>query len=346
MVGEGAEVLRRPALARFRDEARELAERGGLRREPRHPARPLVEGGGVRRMVPDSRLHAVVDDRPEVGVAPEEGEEVVEMERKPEGVEGEVEVDEGSVGPLHVAPQHPVRVREVLDHGAHRGELRMAGEPFQMPAMLGVLEVHPPDDGGGRPGRVRDPEQVLRLLDARGGLHHDGRLDPVPFEAGGEVGRAVAAVEDRVARLHPVVVAAPGLPVVVVRVDPHRAIHFLLPSAAGPAGAFHSVRAAAVRSERRGGGAPAPSGRPTARAGSTRAPRGHCPRPPAPAGCPGSPRPRTGGGAETGARRRRAGPRATGRPRRGAGPARGPLPAPARSCSGRRGPGRSRGSRS
>ena len=253
VVGKGAEITHRPVLVRFRHQPRELAEGRGLVGQPRHLLRPIVEGGGrFRPVVPDARLHAVVDHDPKVRIALEDGEEVVEVRRKAQRVEGEVDVDDGLVGPLHVAPQHPVDVRDVLDQWPHTGELRVAGQPLELAAVPGVLEVHPSDDRQGRVARVREPQHVLGLVDALRGLDDDGPVDSALLEARFEVGRPVAAVQDRVVLGHPVVVAAPGLPIVLVRIDPHVVVSML--HAVG----VREARPDAIRSGRRGASVPRP----------------------------------------------------------------------------------------
>ena len=65
------------------------------------------------------------------------------MARKAQGVKGQVQIAQRSVGPLHIVAQHPVVVWDVLDHRAHALELGMGFQPFQHLCICGVFEIHP-----------------------------------------------------------------------------------------------------------------------------------------------------------------------------------------------------------
>ncbi len=99
MIGVGTQIVERPILLRFSHETGEFAPRLRPIGEPGHPFGPAVEGLGTLGMVADPRLHAVIDHHPQIGIAPEQSQEIIQMRRKTECIEGEVELDDGLIIP-------------------------------------------------------------------------------------------------------------------------------------------------------------------------------------------------------------------------------------------------------
>ena len=70
------------------------------------------------------------------------------MGRKTQRVEGQIELDDGLVGPLHLVAQHPIDVGNVLDHWAQSDEFWVPGKSLKVVPVAGVLEIHPAHDRG------------------------------------------------------------------------------------------------------------------------------------------------------------------------------------------------------
>ena len=211
----GPQVRHGPARRGFGDQPGQLAERP-LPRQPRHASSPCVK---ARRMVADRRLHGVVDHHPQAGVAVEQAGEVLKMLRTAQRVEGQSHLRQRVETPGCARAQHPVRVGDVLDHRAHAAKLRMLCKALQRAPVGGVVEIHPADHRRHAVGLVRDPQQIPGLRHGRRRLHQHRRAHPRRRQRGREVGGAVGARQHRIILRHPAVIAARGVPVVLVRVD-------------------------------------------------------------------------------------------------------------------------------
>ena len=83
-------------------------------------------------MLGDLRLHAMIDHNLHVGIALEDGQEIVDVAWHAERLEPQSETGDRLEGPLNVVTQHPVVIRDVLDHRPHSLEFRVAGKPLEL----------------------------------------------------------------------------------------------------------------------------------------------------------------------------------------------------------------------
>jgi hypothetical protein len=119
----------------------------------------------------------VIEHHSQLRVARDELAQRRQVARQDQCVEHQAAIDHRLEGRRQVPAEHPLRVRDVLDHGPQTHELVVGRERGDRVGGVRGFEVGPADDARDEVVRVRELQQVARLGHGGGGLHEDRRAD-------------------------------------------------------------------------------------------------------------------------------------------------------------------------
>ena len=107
------------------------------------PASTLAESPRGNR-----RFGAVIEHHREIRITRRELEQRRQVFRQHQRIEHQAVIDHGFEGRREPGVEHPVGIRDVLDHGPQADELRIRGELGDGVRGVGALEIHPAHDAG------------------------------------------------------------------------------------------------------------------------------------------------------------------------------------------------------
>src|SRR5690606_12427570 len=168
-----------------------------------------------------------------------------QMLRPDQCIEGEPLVDERTKRGRERGLQHPARVRDVLDHGAHADELVIFGQRREHVGCVGLLEIDPADDARDEVVRAREFQYEAGFGHRWGSLYDDRFLYRAVREMRQQVFRLEIAIQRDEIWREPTVVASAQTPEMLMTIE--HADEFAMRAAHDGTGALGS-RSSALRS--------------------------------------------------------------------------------------------------
>ena len=116
MTNKGAQVVGIPAVISLCDYAGKFAVSARFVCQAFHSVSPLRESILTCTLITYLRFQAMIIHNPHLGIPLGDGQKIIDVLWKSESIKSQPQITNRLKAPLHIIPQHPVHIRNILYH--------------------------------------------------------------------------------------------------------------------------------------------------------------------------------------------------------------------------------------